>query len=66
MTGAIQHESGTDMATEASYPYKAADVTCKSYFTIAAQVLGSTHEGYVEVLVSLDDVVTSLKASARG
>ena len=30
MAGAIQYESGFDMATEASYPYKAADGTCKT------------------------------------
>ena len=53
------------MATEASYPHKAADVTCKSSFTTAAQVLQSTHEEYVEVLGSLNDVVSSLKGSAE-
>ena len=35
MAGAIQYESGVDMATGASYPYKAADGTCKSSFTTA-------------------------------
>ena len=28
MVGAIQYESGRDKATEARYPYKAADATC--------------------------------------
>merc|ERR1711971_767030 len=32
MAGAIQYESGTAMATEASYPYTATDGTCKSSF----------------------------------
>jgi len=35
MAGAIQYESGTDMATEASYPYTATDGTSKSSFTAA-------------------------------
>ena len=47
MAGAIQYESGTDMATEASYPYKAADGTCKSSFTTAIAKGGIT--GYKSV-----------------
>ena len=35
MVGAIQYVSGRDMATEASYPYMAADGNCKSSFAIA-------------------------------
>ena len=42
MFGAIQYESGTDMATEASYPYKAADGSCKSSFTTAIPKGGIT------------------------
>ena len=30
MAGAIKYKSGVDMATGASYPYKAADGTCKT------------------------------------
>jgi len=47
MAGAIQYESGTAMATEASYPYKAADGTCKSSFTTAIPQGGIT--GYKSV-----------------
>jgi len=47
MAGAIQYESGTAMATEASYPYKAADGTCKSSFTTAIAKGGIT--GYKSV-----------------
>merc|ERR1712046_132432 len=35
MALAINYESTTALATEASYPYKAADGTCKSSFTAA-------------------------------
>merc|ERR1712127_152700 len=47
MAGAIQYESGTAMATEASYPYKAADGTCKTSFTTAIPQGGIT--GYKSV-----------------
>jgi len=47
MAGAIQYESGTAMATEASYPYKAADGTCKTSFTTAIPQGGVT--GYKSV-----------------
>jgi C1A family cysteine protease len=47
MAGAIQYESGVDMATEASYPYKAADGTCKTSFTTAIPQGGIT--GYKSV-----------------
>jgi C1A family cysteine protease len=47
MAGAIQFESGTAMATEASYPYKAADGSCKSSFTAAIPKGGVT--GYKSV-----------------
>merc|ERR1719446_1364734 len=42
MAGAIQYESGTAMATEASYPYTARDGTCKSSFTAAIPQGGVT------------------------
>merc|ERR1711904_417627 len=44
---AIQYESGTAMATEASYPYKAADGTCKSVTQAAIPQGGVT--GYKSV-----------------
>jgi C1A family cysteine protease len=47
MAGAIQYESGTNMATEASYPYTARDGTCKSSFTTAIPQGGIT--GYQSV-----------------
>jgi len=47
MAGAIQYESGTAMATEASYPYTARDGTCKSSFTAAIPQGGIT--GYKSV-----------------
>jgi C1A family cysteine protease len=47
MAGAIQYESGTDMATEASYPYTARDGTCKSSFSAAIPKGGIT--GYKSV-----------------
>jgi len=47
MAGAIQYESGTAMATEASYPYTARDGTCKSSFTAAIPQGGVT--GYKSV-----------------
>jgi cathepsin L len=47
MAGAIQYESGTAMATEASYPYTARDGTCKSSFTAAIPNGGVT--GYKSV-----------------
>jgi C1A family cysteine protease len=47
MAGAIQYESGTAMATEASYPYTARDGTCKSSFTTAIPQGGIT--GYQSV-----------------
>ena len=47
MAGAIQYEATTAMATEASYPYKAADGTCKSSFTAAIPQGGVT--GYKSV-----------------
>ena len=47
MAGAIQHKSGTAMATEASYPYTARDGTCKSSFTAAIPNGGIT--GYKSV-----------------
>jgi len=47
MAGAIQYESGTAMATEASYPYKGADGSCKSSFTTAIPQGGIT--GYKSV-----------------
>jgi len=47
MAGAIQYESGTAMATEASYPYTATDGTCKSSFTAAIPQGGIT--GYKSV-----------------
>merc|ERR1719215_1134021 len=47
MAGAIQYESGTAMATEASYPYTALDGTCKSSFTAAIPKGGIT--GYKSV-----------------
>merc|ERR1712070_1545 len=47
MALAIQFESGTNMATEASYPYKAADGSCKSSFTTAIAQGGIT--GYKSV-----------------
>ena len=47
MAGAIQYESGTAMATEASYPYKAADGSCKTSFTTAIPQGGVT--GYKSV-----------------
>jgi cathepsin L len=47
MAGAIQYEAGTAMATEASYPYKAKDGTCKSSFTAAIPQGGVT--GYKSV-----------------
>jgi C1A family cysteine protease len=47
MALAITYESGTDMATEASYPYKAADGTCKTSFTTAIPQGGIT--GYKSV-----------------
>jgi len=47
MAGAIQYESGTAMATEASYPYTATDGTCKSSFTAAIPEGGIT--GYKTV-----------------
>merc|ERR1712070_1242276 len=47
MAGAIQYESGTAMATEASYPYTATDGTCKSSFTAAIPDGGVT--GYKSV-----------------
>merc|ERR1712232_1014746 len=47
MAGAIQYESGTSMATEASYPYTARDGTCKSSFTAAIPNGGVT--GYKSV-----------------
>merc|ERR1712139_529972 len=47
MAGAIQYESGTAMATEASYPYTATDGTCKSSFTAAIPKGGVT--GYKSV-----------------
>ena len=42
MVGAIQYESGTDMATEARYPYKPADATGTSSFNTAIQMGGIT------------------------
>merc|ERR1719420_2234757 len=42
MAGAIQYESGTAMATEASYPYKGVDGTCQSSFTAAIPQGGIT------------------------
>ena len=47
MAGAIQYESGVDMASEASYPYKGADGTCKTSFTTAIPQGGIT--GYKSV-----------------
>merc|ERR1712070_347925 len=47
MAGAIQYEATTAMATEASYPYKAKDGTCKSSFTAAIPQGGVT--GYKSV-----------------
>merc|ERR1711865_517607 len=47
MAGAIQSESGVDMASEASYPYKGADGTCKTSFTTAIPQGGIT--GYKSV-----------------
>merc|ERR1712072_263998 len=43
----FNYESGTDVATEASYPYKAADGTCKTSFTTAIPQGGIT--GYKSV-----------------
>jgi C1A family cysteine protease len=47
MALAITFESGTNMASEASYPYKAADGSCKSSFTTAIAKGGIT--GYKSV-----------------
>ena len=47
MALAINFESGTNMASEASYPYKAVDGTCKSSFTTAIAKGGIT--GYKSV-----------------
>jgi len=47
MAGAIQYEATTAMATEASYPYKARDGSCKSSFTAAIPQGGVT--GYKSV-----------------
>jgi len=47
MALAINYESGTDMASEASYPYKAVDGTCTSSFTTAIAKGGIT--GYKSV-----------------
>merc|ERR1711988_1926648 len=47
MALAITFESGTDMATEASYPYTASDGSCKSSFTTAIAKGGIT--GYKSV-----------------
>jgi C1A family cysteine protease len=47
MSGAIQYESGTNMATERSYPYKARDGTCLTSFTTGIPAGGVT--GYKSV-----------------
>merc|ERR1711865_622951 len=47
MAGAITYEATTAMATEASYPYKARDGSCKSSFTAAIPQGGVT--GYKSV-----------------
>merc|ERR1719420_184085 len=66
MAGAIQYESGTAMATEASYPYKAADGTCKTSFTTAIPQGGVT--GYKSVGnflfgASVDDLKSALQSN---
>ena len=67
MAGAIQYESGVDMATEASYPYKAADGTCKTS-GISVGIAKGGITGYKSVgnflfRASVNDM-TSITASA--
>ena len=50
MVGAIQYESGRDKATEARYPYKAADATCPkvgitSYKSVGNFLCGASVNG---------------------
>jgi cathepsin L len=66
MALAFNYESGTDVASESSYPYKATDGTCKTSFTTAIAQGGIT--GYKSVGnflfgASVDDMKSALQSN---